>query len=103
MAQLPDGSFKAVSFGAQSFARSFTAAREAAAQANALPIERFVVVRVPALNAHFLGFQSAAGYSFVIVLDDPRFDLRGGTTMPAAQVFERMLPRARSLRDDAPG
>jgi hypothetical protein len=101
--ELPGGGLKAVSFGAQSFARSFSAARAAAAQAHGVAPESIVVVRVPALNAQFLGFQSGVGYSFVIVADDPRFDLRAGTTVPAGAVLERMVPRARSLRDDAPG
>jgi hypothetical protein len=101
--ELPGGALKAVSFGAQSFARSFSAARAAAAQANGIAPTSIVVVRVPALNAQSLGFQAAAGFSFVIVADDPRFDLRAGTTAPAAAVLERMVSRARSLRDDAPG
>jgi hypothetical protein len=101
--RLPGGDFKAVSFGARSFARSFSAAREAAAQARGVPADAFSIVRVPALNAQFLGLPAAGGLSLVVVTDDARFDLRAGSTLSAAEVLGRMVQRARSLRDDAPG
>lgn len=101
--QQPDGGFKAASFGARSFARAFSAAREAAAQASGAKPESFFIVRVPALNAQFLAFDQAAGLMFVVVTDDPRFDLRAGSTLPAAEVLGRLVARARSLQDDAPG
>jgi hypothetical protein len=103
VARLPDGSFKSVSFGAQSFARAFSAARDAAAQASGVPPESFVIVRVPALNAQFLGFDQPGGLTFFIVTDDPRFELRQGSTLPASEVLGRMVTRARALLDAAPG
>ena len=106
VAARPDGSYRPVSFGAPSFLQTFDKARVAASSSENLPPARFFIVRVPALNLHFLGRtepSDATGLVFTLVQADPRLDLPVGRPIPASAVLSQLVPRAQAVRDDAPG
>ncbi len=88
--------------GSANLAKSLFPARQRAADLTKADIASFAAVRIPALNLLFLAFYSEDQLMLIPVFDDPANELKAGEAMPAAKVFELILPAAKK-HPDLPG
>lgn len=61
--------------------------------------ELHFIVRIPAMNLAFIGYRNEGKLMLVPLLDDPRFDFKTGTVIPASEVFKKIAPAAREQSD----
>jgi hypothetical protein len=88
--------WKGVAFGSPGFIRSLSAVRSAKAAELAKAAHSFFLVRVPALQLNFVGHRQDQELLLTPTADDGRFGFKAGSTLPAAKVFETILPAAKS-------
>ncbi len=86
--------WKTSDFGGANFARLATKARDESEKANNLAPGAYFVVQVPALNAYFLGYRQDGNLMLISLIDDSDLQLKAGTPLPAAQVFDQLRPVA---------
>ena len=60
------------------------------------------LVKIPALNLIFLGDRLRGQLMLIPIADSPRFNFKAGQTLPAEDVFEKLVSAAKS-RDNRPG
>lgn len=85
--------------GSANLAKILFPARRRAAELSRSDISSFAAVRIPALNLIFLGYYVEKQLMLIPVFDDPANQLKAGEAMPAAKVFELILPAAKKHQD----
>src|SRR5262245_7567567 len=90
-----DGTWSARGFGGATHARAMEAVRGLVATSARVAQSATLLVRVPALNLEFIGHHDATGLKLTPIRDHEVAGLKAGQTLPAARVFEQLLPLAR--------
>jgi hypothetical protein len=80
-----DGGWRATDFGNAAVARGVTRYRTSRSD---------FVVWIPALKVYFVARKSSAGLTFTPIIDDPRFGLKAGATLPANRALLRIQREA---------
>lgn len=85
-------------FGSSHLTKLVSSARQASVKETRLPLSSYTVVRVNALNMVFVGHQDRKTKQLMLtpILDNPRLELRAGSSLPATEVFKKLVPLARS-------
>ena len=91
-----EGKWKAGTFGASKLAQLIGAARKAASS----PDDS--VVQVPTLGLYFLAHTEENRMTLTPLADYSDFGIRGGSAMPAEQVFAALQPVAKRIKADTP-
>jgi hypothetical protein len=94
--EMVEGKWTAVSYGGSNFVSELTTLRSELALRDDNPESEYFEVKVPALNVVLLGSQRNGDIFLTSLLDDDRFGLRRGESLPAAALLERLLPAARA-------
>ena len=90
-----NGEWKPVSFGDANLNKLYAKTREENARSAGLQKSDYFVVKIPALNLAFLGYEKEAGLMLVPILDDRAYGFRAGEGMPASDVFVAVREAAR--------
>jgi hypothetical protein len=90
-----EGTWIATSFGGTDHARVLEKVRRGVIHTAQVAADATFLVRVPALNVEFVGYQGAQGLLLTPLLDRTAADLKAGQSLPAVTVFERLAPLAR--------
>ena len=90
-----DGAWSARGFGGTSHAKQLEHVRELVTTSARVAPSATLLVRVPALNLELVGHQDASGLQLTPTRDLEAAGLKMGQTLPAARVFEQLLPLAR--------
>ena len=97
-----DGTWKPSKFGSVNLARMLNTIRSRISDRTKIDIPSIFTVEVPALNQIFIAYNLDDELMFVPILDDPGFGFISGVSIPAAKVFEILLPAAKA-HDGLPG
>lgn len=90
-----DGAWSARSFGGASHAKAMEQVRATVTASARVSTSATLLVRIPALNLEFVGHQDASGLMLTPMRDLETVGIKAGQTLPAARVFEQLLPLAR--------
>lgn len=82
------------SIGNPAHGRILDGVRGRVAAAHRVAAESFIEVRIPALNAYFLGHEGKGDLLLTPMLDDEALGLKAGQALPAAELFQLLQPRA---------
>ena len=88
------GSWSARGFAGAGRLKVLEEARGRLAGAAALPAGTTMLVQVPALNLEFIGHTDENGLQLTPITSRPEAGLTAGQTLPAARVFELLVPLA---------
>ncbi|MBZ5614664.1 MAG: hypothetical protein LAO23_11695 [Acidobacteriia bacterium] len=88
------GTWKAVSFGKSDSTKVITTVRDRALPQGAAVTSRFLV-QIPALNLSFIAYRAAEKLMLTPLFDDSRFNFKVEQSLPADEVFKRILPAAK--------
>ncbi|UCD63147.1 MAG: hypothetical protein JSW34_10380 [Candidatus Zixiibacteriota bacterium] len=88
--------WQASSFGDASLIQMLTAIRRQSSDSTKVPARSYSVVKVPALNLHFLAYRTDTDLMLVPVQDDAQYKFKAGVAMPAGRAFENILPAAQA-------
>jgi hypothetical protein len=75
--------------------KSLTRLRRGNADSTGLPLGSFFAVMIPALNLEFLGYNVNTTTMLIPLFDDATYGFRSGFPVPAAKVFDAVLPAAK--------
>jgi hypothetical protein len=89
-----DGTWSARGFGGAIHAKAMEHVRGLVTTGAKVSPSATLLVRVPALNLEFVGYNDAAGLQLTPIRDLEAAGLKAGQTLPAARVFEQLLPLA---------
>jgi len=89
------GTWKAFDFGSPTLVKMLAKVRTYSADSTKLAISSYFVVRVSALNLHFIGHRADGVLMLTPLFDHPGYRFKARVTMPADKVFEALLPVAR--------
>jgi hypothetical protein len=81
--------------GNSDLAKGLARLRKGNSDSTRTPLESYYVVRIPALNLEFLGYGVDRTTMLIPLFDESTYGFRSGIAMPAAKVFEAVLPEAR--------
>lgn len=96
-----NGRWKTSSLGNGALAKQIAAVRKAPTP-SAGPAAPTVLVHTGALGLYFLGQKVDNKWMLTPLTAHPELELRAGASVPAEEVFGRLVPFAKKLRDDAP-
>lgn len=85
------------SIGRPALTKALVVAEKREGKAGVTSEPRFVV-NIPALNMYFVGRLVDTRVELTSATDDPRFKIKAGQTLPAAEVFGMLVPYARQLK-----
>lgn len=80
--------------GAASVIKVLDQLRKRSSDSTKLSLESYFVVRIPALNLEFLGYRIDNTMMLTPLIDEPAYGFARGRPLPAARVFEALLPDA---------
>lgn len=85
-------------FGSSNLTKLVSSARQASMKMTKLPPSAYTIVRVPALNMVFVSHQDreTKGLMLTPTIDYPNLEMKAGSSMPATEVFNKLVPLARS-------
>lgn len=85
-------------FGSSNLTKLLSAARQASMKITRLPLSAYTIVRIPALNMVFIAHRDkeTKGLMLTPILSDPKLKMKAGSSMPATEVFNKLVPLARS-------
>ncbi len=89
--------WQVASVGRPALTKSLAEAATKASAADAPSEPRFVVT-MPALNLYFVGRLDGAMLQLTPATDDARFKLEAGESVPASELFGRVVPYAKEMR-----
>ena len=83
-------------FGSPNLTKLVSSARQASMKMTELPPSAYSIVRVPALNMVFVAYQDKDTNELMLTptLDNPNLEMKAGSSMPATEVFNKLVPLA---------
>jgi hypothetical protein len=83
-------------FGSSSLTQLVSSARRASVEKTRLPLSAYMIIQVNALNMVFVGHQDRETNELMLtpVEDYPNLELRMGSSQPATEVFQKLVPLA---------
>lgn len=87
--------WKGTGFGAPHLSKSIAEATRISMSQTQLPSQAYFIVHVAALNNYFVGHHRDNRLMLTSVTDNQMADVRAGQTLPAKDVFTRLVPLAK--------
>jgi hypothetical protein len=91
-----EGKWTAVSFGSASYIKMVMSQLEKQSKEQDLSSSSFDIVRIPAFNLVFLGYDTADGLMLIPLTDASEFAFKEGVPISADDVFSRLSPAAKA-------